>query len=261
MPSFLLLSAFTLCAQQTPQPQAFEVISIKPNASTDDRVMIRMAPGGSYTATGIPVRVLLTQAYNIRDFQISAGPGWIASERYDIQAKAAEGTAERMTVDLLRPMLQNLLAERFQLKTHIESREMPVYSLIPGKGGPKLASAAPADPARPPMVRIGRGMLSAEAITIQALAQQLSQVLGRPVIDNTGLKGLYQVHLEFAPEPGQGAMGPGGTPPPTADTPPGDPNIPSIFVALQEKLGLKLESARGPVDILVIDSISKPAQN
>lgn len=248
-----LVAASTVCAQQ-----AFEVISIKPNASTDDRVMIRTMPGGRYTATGIPVRLVLAQAFHIRDFQISGGPAWIASERYDIQAKAPEGTGERIPMEVLRQMLQNMLAERFQLKTHIETKEVPGYALVAvAKGGHRLkASDSPVDPARPPMMRIGRGLLSAEAIALPMLAQQLSQLLGRPVADRTGLNGFFQVHLEFAADPGQGSMGPAG------ELSPGDSNNgPSIFTALQEKLGLKLESIKAPVDILVIDSIARPAEN
>jgi uncharacterized protein (TIGR03435 family) len=176
-------------------------------------------------------------------------------------------------------MLKNLLEERFQLKTHTESKEMPVYSLVQGKGGPKLkvSDAPPPMPAgaaglagggRPQMMRMGRGQIHAMGVTMKAFAQQLSQMLGRPVTDNTGLDGYYDIELDYAPE--SGGQGGGGTmvgaggppPPPPGALPPADTsNGPSIFTALQEKLGLKLESGKGPVDILVIDSIAKPTEN
>ncbi|BDC51896.1 hypothetical protein F183_A42110 [Bryobacterales bacterium F-183] len=273
---FLLLALPAIVAAQ---PTAFEVISIKPNAANDNRVMIRMAPGGRFTATGIPVRVLISQAFNVRDFQIQGGPGWMSSDRFDVNAKAPDSVGERVPPEVLRPMLQNLLEERFQLKTHKESKELPTYSLVQGKGGPKLkvsdtppptppAAAGVAAPGggRPQMMRIGRGQIHANGVTMKSFAQQLSQILGRPVTDNTGIEGYYDIELDYAPEPGQGGGmmigggGPGAPPPPGA-IPQADSNGPSIFTALQEKLGLKLESSKGPVDILVIDSISKPTEN
>ena len=268
---FSLLLPFSLPGQQA-APQAFEVISIKPNAAADNRVMIRMAPGGRFTATGVPVRVLISQAFNVRDFQITGGPGWLSSDRFDVNAKAPDGVGERVPPEILRPMLQAMLVEPFQLKTHTESKEMPVYSLVQGKGGPKLKVSETPPPTgpggggpggRPQMMRMGRGQLSANGGTMKAFAQQLSQILGRPVTDNTGLDGFYDIELEFTPEPGQGGGGPGGggVPPPPGAIPQSDTNGPSIFTAVQEKLGLKLESSKGPVDILVIDSISKPTEN
>lgn len=282
VPHLLLLALPTILAAQP--PKAFEVISVKPNAAADNRVQIRMAPGGRFTATGIPVRAIIAQAFNMRDFQITGGPGWMSSDRFDINAKAPEDAGERVAPEVLRAMLKNMLEERFQLKTHLESKEMPTYSLVTGKGGPKLKISDTPPPmlagaaglagggGRPQMMRMGRGQLHATGVTMKAFAQQLSQMLGRPVTDNTGLDGYYDIELDYAPETGQsGGMmiaGGGGAPPPPPTAPPppgalpqGDTNGPSIFTALQEKLGLKLESTKGPVDILVIDSIAKPTEN
>lgn len=260
----ILLAASALAAQQL----TFEVASIKPNAANDHRVMIRMAPGGRFTATGVTLKQLMNQAYNVRDFQITNGPGWISSDAYDVNAKAADGAPDRITPDQLRPMLKALLAERFQLKVHTESKEMPVFALMVGKGGLKVKEL----PARPPqteggppqprgMMRMGRGQINAQGVTMTAFAQMLSQQLGRTVLDKTELKGEYDISLEFSPEPGQGG-GPFGGPPPSPDSLPATGSSgPTIFTALQEQVGLKLDSAKGPVEIIVIDHVEKPSEN
>jgi uncharacterized protein (TIGR03435 family) len=254
--ALLLLPTAILLAQ----PTAFEVVSIKPNASNDNRIMIRMAPGGTFTANGATLKILISQAFNIRDFQITGGPGWIGSDRYDINAKGPEGMPDRVPPDVLRPMLKSLIEDRFQLKYHMESKELPVFVLTQAKGGHKMTvveEVAPAPgtgggPGRPPQrVMIGRGGFTGESVPIAFLVQQLSQVLGRTVIDKTGLPGTYKIDLQWTPEPGPGSEAGAGA----------DNSGPTIFTALQEKLGLKLDSQKGPVDILVIDSVAKPTEN
>jgi uncharacterized protein (TIGR03435 family) len=246
----VLTLAFAAWAQQ-----AFEVATIKPNSTGDRRIMIRMAPGGRFTATGVTLRQLIAQAYNVRDFQITGGPGWVSGERYDINAKGPEGMPDRVPPEVVRPMLRALIEERFQLKTHQESKEMPVYALVAGKGGPKMTPAAAES--QGPMMRMGRGQLSGKKIPMVMLAQQLAMQLGRNVVDKTGLKGDFDFTLEWTPEPGQG---PGG-PPPGEPLPAADSSGPTIFTAVQEQLGLKLDSDKGPVDIIVIDSVAKPSEN
>lgn len=239
--------------------QSFEVASIKPNASNDHRVMIRMQPGGRFSATGMSARMLITQAFDIREFQVIGAPGWTDSDHFDINAKA-ESSMERITPAQLRPMLKSLLVERFQLKYHEETKELPVYSLVVAKSGAKVkASETPQGGAPvPQMMRVGRGQINANGATMAAVARMISQQLGRDVIDNTGLKGNYDVNLEWTPEPGQGG---GGAPPPPGAVPPADANGPTLFTALQEQLGLRLESTKGPVTVVVIDSIAKPSEN
>lgn len=248
-PLFLAFSSLGLAQLK------FEVASIKPNAASDNRVMIRMAPGGRFTATGISLRMLIMQAYNVRDFQITNLPGWAASERFDINAKA-DTDKDRLPPEELRPMLKALIEERFQLKSHTESKEMPVYALVPAKGGAKLTESTETQM----QIRMGRGQLSGKSVPLSILAEQMSNQLGRKVVDKTGFTAKYDITLEWTPEPGHGG-GPGGPPPPPDAVAGAGPTGPSIFTALQEQLGLRLESEKGPVDLLVIDSVAKPTEN
>jgi uncharacterized protein (TIGR03435 family) len=236
--------------------QSFEVASVRPNASTDHRVSIQIQPGGRFIATGIPVRALIGMAYNVRDFQITGGPSWMHDDRYDINAKA-EDSGDRLTMEQMRPMLKALLAGRFGMKAHEESKEMPVYELVAAKAGHKLVASQGGGNDR--QFRMGRGQINAKGVTMEGLAQQIAQQVGRKVIDKTGIEGAYDVELNWTPEPGQG-FGPFGGPPPGA-LPQADSSGPSIFTALQEQLGLRLDSAKGPVPVVVIDSISKPTEN
>ena len=235
--------------------QSFDVASIKPNSASDNRVRISIQPGGRFTATGMSLRMLTGQAFGMRDFQITGLPGWASADRYDIEAKS-EGMPERLPPDQLRPYLKALVEERFQLKSHIETKEMPVYALVVGKNGSKLkASEAPG-----PMIRMGRGQLNGKGMPMDLLVAQLSQQLGRMVINKTGLSGAFDIELEWTPEPGQGGGGPGGPPPPDGNVGVGASG-PSIFTAVQEQLGLRLESTKGPVEVLVVDSVAKPTEN
>lgn len=256
--SLLAIAAVTgsLAAQTS-----FDVASIKPMKETDDRVMIRQMPGGRFTASGVSLRLLIGIAYDVRDFQISGGPGWMSSDRYEINA-VTEGTERTLPPEKMRELLRALLAERFQLKTHDEEKELPVYNLVVAKGGPKLKeSEVPAgNGPRPQMVRIGRGQISGKGMPMNLLTQQLAQNLGRPVIDKTELKGRYDIEMEWAPDPGQGGL-PGVPGPPDGGAAAGDASGPTLYTALQEKLGLKLEPAKGPVRTLVIDSAAKPTEN
>jgi bla regulator protein BlaR1 len=275
-------------AAVSPAP-AFEVASVKPNKSSDRGGRIMFGPGGRFVATNISVKGLIHIAYGVQDFQISGGPPWLGSDRYDIEAKA-EGPSEgdirnmseeqrKLEMDRRRLMLQALLAERFKLTLHKESKEAPIYALVVAKNGPKLKEAtreelapppAPADPSDKPDPKrefkvkgqgIGMrpGEVSGQAVKLSFLADVLSNQpeLGRTVLDKTGLKGSYDFTLKWTAEGPQGPMfkGPGDAPPPP------DPNGPSLFTALEEQLGLKLESQKGPVDLLVIDRVEKASEN
>jgi uncharacterized protein (TIGR03435 family) len=174
-------------------------------------------------------------------------------------------------------MVQSLLEDRLQLKIHRETRELPVYELLVAKGGSKMSLSADQSPEKPPepgspplsmpqrgapaprgMMKMGRGSLETNGVPISNFIMGLSQQLGRPVIDKTGLKGFYDIKLQWSPELGQGLFAPGSAEP---APPPSDASGPSIFTAIQEQLGLRLESAKGPVDVLVIDSVQKPTEN
>jgi uncharacterized protein (TIGR03435 family) len=258
----------------------FEVASVKPNKSGDGRVMMAMPPTGRITATNIPVQLLLRQAYNVQPFQIIGAPSWIASDRFDIVAKAPEGTPPEQ----YRPMMRNLLADRFKLKAHMETREMPTYALVvaraDGKLGPNLTPAkidceamargrrAGGPPPAPPQpgqpidcgFMIGIGNMSAGGMPMAELARSLSGFVNRIVVDKTGLSSRYDFQLTYTPE-GRGLPGLQGAPPVGVELPPGDPNGASLFTALQEQLGLKLDSQKGPVEVLVIDRIEQPTED
>jgi len=239
--------------------QQFDVATIKPNTENDNRMMMRPLPGGGFTASGVTLKQLIMQAYDIVGFQLTGEPRWVGTDRWDVQARA-EGFQDRIPLEPERAMLRALLADRFQLKVHGETREMPVYGLVLAKNGPKLAAVA--DPAKPPGLRQGPGSLRFTKSTIAMLARQLGLQLGRNVIDKTGLAGVYDFALEWTPEPGQGggpeAFGfPPGTPGPSNAT----FNGPSIYTAVQEQLGLRLDSQRGPAEVLVVDFVDKPSAN
>lgn len=247
----LALLAFSAHAQK------FEVASIKPNATNDHRIMMRMAPGGRVNMTGVTVRQLIAQAFNVRDFQISGGPGWMGSDAWDIQAKAEDGSGDRVPRETMQAMLRNLLIDRFGLKVREESKEASGYVLLPAKSGPKLkASDSTGGPQG--MIRMGRGMINTQGATMAMLTQQLSQQLGKPVADKTGIEGRYDIELRWTPEPGQG---PGGPPPPPDALPPADANGPTIFTAVQEQLGLRLESQKTTVPVIIVEALSRPSEN
>jgi uncharacterized protein (TIGR03435 family) len=277
IPAFLL--GPSLGAQQQTAAAQFEVASVKPNKGGDNRVMIGIQPGGRVNASNVALRMLLRQAFNIQDFQIVGGPDWIGTDRFDVIAKAPESD-EQISQDRLRLMLRALLVERFKLAFHNETREVPIYALIKarsdGKLGPNLAPAAvdcaaargrrgggppPAAPQPGQKMEcgfmIGFGRMNVGGMPMSQLAQALSQQLSRVVLDKTELTGNYDFELTYAPEAiGSGSGGPpllNGAPPP-----PPDPNLPNLFTALQEQLGLKLDSQRGPVDVIVIDHVEHP---
>jgi uncharacterized protein (TIGR03435 family) len=270
---------------------SFEVASIKSNTSGENRVSLLGSPGGLFRATGVPFRMLMTYAYRVRDFQVIGGPSWMTSDRWDIEARAADGAIPPGGVvpDPNRPdpmslMVQSLLEDRFQLKFHRETKELPVYELTTAKGGSKLKLSEDQSPLRlpergapspPPLqrgapmprgsMRMGRGDLEASGLPLANLINALSQQLGRTIVDKTGLQGLYDIKLQWTPDaPPPGAAvapgGPGGVRGPN-EPPPPDPGGPTIFTAIQEQLGLRLESTKGPVEVLVIDSVERPAAN
>jgi uncharacterized protein (TIGR03435 family) len=246
-------------AQQAPRP-SFEVASIKPGDPTSRQFGFGVRPG-RFIVTNATLKMMVGFAYDVRDHQISGGPKWLDSDRFSIEAKPNSATpipAGPEGMGQTRLLLQSLLADRFKLTLHRETKEEQVYELVVAKGGPKLKeNALPDATGRQGLFSTGRGQMTGTAVPISVLSI-LSGQLGRSVIDKTGLTGKYDFTLTYTPEQGQGgAFGPPG---PDAPPPP-DPNGPSIFTALQEQLGLRLESAKGPVDILVVDHAEKPDAN
>jgi uncharacterized protein (TIGR03435 family) len=257
----------------------FDAISVKRSNRSDPRGGIQLQPGGRWVMTNFPVRLVISVAYGLTPDQgrggaMTGAPDWVDTERYDIEAKA-EGDP---TNEQMRLMLQPMLADRFKLAVHWETREMPVFALTmakPGKTGPQLVPhaadnstcqaappippAPPARPSRPPCgggFFVGPGRLIAES-TMDNLAKNLSWrgPIDRKVVDKTGLGGVFDLSLTYAPFiPGVGA--------PEGSQDANDSSLPSsIFTALQEQLGLRLVPQKGPVEILVIDHIERPSEN
>jgi uncharacterized protein (TIGR03435 family) len=218
---------------------AFEVASIKPSPPGSNGTSIG-SPAGRFVARNASLKLLIVNAFNVRDLQIEGGPGWMDSDRFDIDAKMTDNATAKQSYE----MLQTLLADRFQLKIHRETREMSIYSLVVGKGGPKLSPAR--EDERSMAVGRGRGKLQFHRVSLSTLAQNLGGNLDRIVLDKTGLSGDFDFTVEWNPDLTQ---------------PDADPSRPSIFTAVQEQLGLKLESTKGPVEVLVIESVQKPTEN
>jgi uncharacterized protein (TIGR03435 family) len=258
-----------------PVPAAqFEVASIKPNGSASPcDSLIRYLPGGRINANNVPLRSLIRSAYRVKDFQITGGSDWTSAARYDVIAKATQGTSQ----DQLPVVMQAILADRFKLIVHRETKELPVYALVAAKQGRKLSqskgacvepgsSIPPSAPGQPQLTFCGTMVmgvngLNAEKIDVKQMANGLSGILGRNVTDKTGFSGTFDVHLQFARDEATAGLiairGSGCGPAQSAL----DPTEPSIFTALEEQLGLRLESTKGPVEILVIDHAETPSEN
>ena len=255
---------------QAPASATFEVASVKPNRSGEQSASVNVRPGGQLEVRNNTLRNIIRNVYQLQDFQIVGGPEWLSRDRFDINAKAPSGDV--MPQQMLG-MARALLADRFSLVVHSETREMPVDALVlaraEGRSGPQLRAAAfdcstpPAGAARgapipdwPP----GRGLCGTRAlpgrvigggITMADLARNVSNFAGRLTIDRTGLTGRYDLLLEWTPDQLPLDLPP-GLPAPPADGP-------SLFTAVQEQLGLRLDSQRAPVEVLVIDSASQPS--
>jgi uncharacterized protein (TIGR03435 family) len=222
--------------------QAFEVASIKPHPGIVNFSADPQPRGNRVTATASTLLDMVTTAYNVRYDQISRAPGWANSDHFDLEAKANSA----ITLAQMRPMLQTLLAERFELQIHRELKEVPIYALVVAKGGPKLRESIPQDAPKGQITGDRSGMhMEVSEGTMEQLALRLSgNGAGRPVMDKTGLTGKYTYKLNWV-----------------NGTPARDSEWPSLFVALQEQLGLKLESTRGPSEFIVIDHAEKPSPN
>jgi uncharacterized protein (TIGR03435 family) len=249
---------------------SFEVASVKPNNSGASNSSTQTRPGGRFTAANVPLRILLREAYRLQDFQLIDAPDWTRTERYDIAAKA-DGDPEYAE---MRLMIQTLLADRFSLVVHNETRELPIYALVvarpDGKLGPQLfksevdctdsaRSKQPAPSAAPAASSPGvsqmrevepcgtnantsnnSATLRAGSVPMSSLAATLSTFANRVVVDRTGLAGGFDVILTWTPNQ-------------TSET-----SGASLFTALQEQLGLRLESTRGPVEVVVVDRVERP---
>ena len=248
---------------QTQLPE-YDVTSVKKNKSNDGMMRVMNTPDG-FSSTNISLKTLIANAYDIRQDLISGGSGWVDSTGFDVEAKVAGTDVE--TFKKLSPrqrnaLLQALLADRFKLKLHHETKVLPMYDMVVAKGGLKLKPLAPMQPPaadatkdRDPashrgMMTMGPGMLKGQGLTVTALANNLSYVVHSTVVDKTGLTGDYDFDLKWTPEDAG---------PPTDDG--SAESSASIFTAVQEQLGLKLQATKGPTDTLVIDHAELPSEN
>ncbi len=224
----LVLGAGAIAAQEP----TFEVASIRPTPPEAQCGIIEPLPGGSLRIDCLTLNTIVTWAYNVQDFQVSGGPPWASATRWDILAKPAPGDASD-DMELMRKRLRALLADRFALVLRREMRDQTTYVMTVAKSGPKLKEA-PGGP-----IRRRPGQIVGNGVTMRALAQFLSVDMRQPVTDETGLTGLYAFTLEWAVDPAREAG-------------------PSIFTAIQEQLGLRLDARKAPVETLVIERASKP---
>jgi len=227
----------------------FDVASIKMSGPGESERSLTHNAGARLTTSNATLKMLILLAYQVMPYQLSGGPSWLESDGFDIEAKAANPKA---TQAQFRQMLQGLLADRFQLKVHMATAELPVYMLVAAKGGAKLAEAKQANPEV--SVKIdGPGHMTAIKATMPMLTNALTRPLQRKVVDQTGLVGAYNFELRYLPDP--------KPPRPGDDAAPPIGNGPSLFTALQEQLGLSLKAGRGPVEVLVIDHAERPSAN
>jgi uncharacterized protein (TIGR03435 family) len=284
--AFALVNSPGIRAQSPPAPlPTFEVASIKPNRSEDLR-RLALFQSGRYTMIGLTTKLLIERAYGLRDDQVSGGPNWISWDRYDVNAKVDDSVAAELQKlppnqreEQLRAMLQALLADRFKLKVSQTTKDLPSYALVIAKNGPKLQEAKPGDTYPNgikgldgrPQGRGGASMftgwitsrITGQGISVAFLAMSLSQQLHRTVTDQTGLNGIYDIKLEWANNEMPAAIParPEGATSGADALPSPESSGPSLFTALEEQLGLKLESKKGPVEVLVIDHVERPSEN
>jgi uncharacterized protein (TIGR03435 family) len=246
---FLLFVVVSLPAHSQTLIPAFEVATIKPTGpSSDGHTHINYPAGDRFSASNITLLALMQWAYGMPEKQILDGPSWLGSTRFDIQATADTGQGDRFKGltgeqdrDLKRRMVQALLVDRFQLKLHQETRTLPAYDLVLAKGGSKLQPSK----SNGKSIGVGRTHFNGEGLTMTGIAEELSLIAGRVVVDKTNLAGRYDLKLDWTAD----------------DAPATDNSGPSLFTAIQEQLGLKLEPAKEPLPVLVIDNVAQPTAN
>jgi uncharacterized protein (TIGR03435 family) len=253
MPSVIARGLIAIIASATAFAQAqaqteFEVASIRPNAANDHIVTINIGPGGRFDARGYTLKLLIQQAYGVMGWNISGGPGWIDTDRFDVSAKAI--VAGNLTDKQLRPMLQGLLAERFKLRLHKASKDMSGYALV-ANDGPKVTASTDAEE-HADTFRMSRAGLSGQGISMETFARFVGGKLGLVVVDKTGLKGVYDFKVEWTEVTDRDGL-------PGVD--PREVLRPAVFAALQDQLGLKLAAQTITVQMLVIDRAQKASEN
>jgi uncharacterized protein (TIGR03435 family) len=274
--AFALAAAAGMCsigrAQGTGAPPAFEVATIKPDPSGSAAMNFQIAPG-RFRAENATVEALIRFAYNVKTSDgIEEGPKWTSSKRFDIDAKIADSDAEKIKelpppqrFEQYRLMMRSLLGERFGLRTSTRTKELPEYELIVAKSGPKLTPVESAKQHMPWLWGGSRGELHAASVSMPFFCDWISgreDIGGRVVVDKTELTGSYDFTLKWTPvESGPSTLAGAGTNGTAASTSAVEESEPSLFTAIQEQLGLKLVSAKGPVQVLAIDHVGQPTEN
>jgi uncharacterized protein (TIGR03435 family) len=245
-PRLASLLTIVLVSSISAQPvRTLEVASVKPSSSKSAESNLDSTPG-RLTATNITVMELIRLAYTVKDYQVQRAPGWLESERYDIAAKVSGGNSKNLEEE--RAVTRELLAGRFQLATHRETKEVGVYFLVVAKSGPKLT---PHNDGTGSGSRKSCGHLLGTRLTADTIATVLSRQLEREVLNRTGLPGKFDFKLDWTPDSG-----------PCPSTVDGDVGgLPSFNAAVQEQLGLRLESGKGPMEVLMIDHVERPSGN
>lgn len=234
----IVATAFHASAQS---PRAFEVASIRRNLSGSMNTQINIS-GGRLTVINGSLKTLIRNAWDLQSFQFAGGPAWLDTDMYDIVATTGRDTP--ISPDEFRLLLRSLVEDRFHLVTHFETRQTSIYALVIAKGGPKLKpDTTHAEPGINTSKNVGAGHMKGTNEPISILAANLGNQLGRIVEDRTGLAGGYDWVLDWDPDPSA------------------DSKLPSLFTAAEHQLGLRLEPARGPMDVLVIDRAEKPTEN
>jgi len=257
-------------------PLSFEAASVKPSEAKNPGIGIRRQPGGRFDTFNTPVKLLITFAYQIQDYQLAGGPGWINNDRFDIVAKFPGDPPPIIPgsgPDHMMLAMRTLLADRFKLVVHKETRQLDTYALTlvkPGQPGPALkpatgdcspaAFAARRGGPPPPGTQVpvcgmqqGPGRVRFGGFPLSLFASGISNRLGRATVDHTALTGNWEFELTFAAE-----VPPNGALPPGVDPPAVDPNAPDLFTAVREQLGIKIDSTKSPIEVLVIDGVSQP---
>jgi uncharacterized protein (TIGR03435 family) len=236
-------------------PKIIEVASIKPSRNTGVDSNLDSVRG-RLTATNITLRYLIRLGYGVKDYQIERAPGWVDSDLYDIAVKSAN--AKTASLEEEKSMVRELLADRFQLTTHHETKQMGLYLLVVGKNGTKLTLHNDGTGAR---TRKGCGHLAGTRLTMDVFATALSRELETDVLNRTGLPGKYDFQLDWTPDSGPCRVAAEAADSQGGSAAAGPSGLPSFYTALQQQLGLRLEPSKGPVEILIVDRVERPSGN
>jgi uncharacterized protein (TIGR03435 family) len=263
---------------------AWDVSTVKPAGPDEGGASFFFTPAG-IKFTNVPLWRILREVFGVEEDHLQGGPAWSKTSRFDIEAKVAPEDAARfkaLKLSEMRPMMVALLEERFGLKYHHETRDLPMYELVVAKGGVKMQAskpgtdsggAPPPEPGPPPtpgqppklgrhmFLMRGKGHIESTGTDMALLARLLSEQLGRTVVDKTGLAGDFEYRLDWTPDDTTAAMPKSSNPAPGDNSFAQDTGGPSLFTALEEQLGLKLESTKGPADVIVIDQLEQPTAN